>query len=77
MALPLQRGGTHLGMHDVVNGSGYIDCWSKGPVVVPPMHTGFGWVGRWRYGIDAVYGIVKRPFYCTPAAAESITADAG
>jgi hypothetical protein len=70
MALELKRGGMHIGMHDVINGSGYMDGWKGGPVVVPAMHTGFGWVGRWKYGIDAVYGIVKSAFYCVPREAD-------
>ena len=60
-------GRAHIGMHDVVNGSGHMDLYkTSGPVVIPPLASGYGWVGRWSYGIDATYGIVKHPFKCAP-----------
>lgn len=57
----------HIGMHDPINGSGYLDVFvANRDVEIPPLATGFAWAGRWSYGIDDTYGIVKRPFYCSP-----------
>jgi hypothetical protein len=69
-ALPMRGGCMHIGLHDFFNGAGYVDVFPGTPVV-PSMALGYGWPGRWRYGIDRVYGIVKHPFHCRPQAVEA------
>ena len=66
-ALPLRGGRMHVGLHDFMDGAGHMDCYFGTPVV-PSMALGFAWPGRWRYGINTVYGIVKHPFNCRPQA---------
>lgn len=55
----------HIGMHDVINGGGYLDVFD-GEVVIPAWATGFGWKGRWAYSINDVYGIYTPAVRVTP-----------
>lgn len=65
MAMATAKGKIHIGLHDVVNGCGYLDTYD-GNVVIPVDHLGFGWVGRWAWGVDKVYGLVKSAVRVTP-----------
>jgi len=65
MAMATAKGKIHIGLHDVVNGCGYLDTYD-GAVVIPEDHLGFGWVGRWAWGVDKVYGLVKSVVRVTP-----------
>lgn len=70
MEMSTAKGKIHIGLHDVVNGSGYMDTYS-GTLTIPADHLGFGWVGRWSYGVDAVYGLVKSAVAVVPKKATS------
>lgn len=58
LRLATRQGKIHIGLHDPINGAGYMDTW-PGEVVIPADATGFGWVGRWPHGIDKTYGLVR------------------
>lgn len=65
IALPLPKGMAHIGLHDTINGAGYMDTY-PGTVVIPPLSLGFGWANRGSYGIDKTYGLHRPAFYCRP-----------
>jgi len=64
-----KSGDVHVGLHEFVNGGGYMDTY-KGEIVIPPDAVGFAGEDRWSYGIDKVYGLVKSYFYTSPVAAK-------
>lgn len=66
MTMSTAKGTIHIGLHDVINGTGCLDTYT-GTVTIPADHLGFGWVGRWDWGIDKVYGLVKSYFHVRPA----------
>lgn len=65
IALPLRCGKMSIGLHDTINGAGYMDTFA-GTAVIPPMSLGIGWANRGRYGINETYGLALHSFYCTP-----------
>ena len=66
LVLTSAKGGkVHLGLHEVVNGAGYMDSYS-GAVEIPVGASGFGGALSWPYGIGQTYGIVKPRFYAKP-----------
>ena len=58
----------HLGLHDFVNGAGYMDSYA-GEIIIPAEASGFAGANRLSYGINSVYGIVRSYFYTTPVTA--------
>lgn len=72
MRMTSVKGKVHLGLHEFINGAGYMDTY-PGEIAIPADATGFAGVDRWRYGIDKVYGIVKSQFYTTPIAIPDVT----
>lgn len=68
MRLSTRCGKVHVGLHEFVNGAGYIDTY-PGDFVVPADARGFAGVERWAYGIDSTYGIVRHVFNAIPVPA--------
>lgn len=62
-----KEGKVHVGFHEGINGCGYMDTYD-GEVVIPPHAVGFLSALRWKYGIDATYGLFKPCFHTTPVA---------
>ena len=64
--LSLDNGKGHCrGLHDPVNGSGYVDIF-KGVAVMPPLSLGFAGEQQLGYDIHATYGWVRSFLRCTP-----------
>lgn len=61
MRMVSPSGKVHLGLHEFINGAGYLDTY-PGEVVIPAEAAGFGGVKTWRYGVNEVYGLVKSSF---------------
>lgn len=65
IALPLPKGQMHIGLHNTINGAGYMDTYD-GEAIIAPMSLGMGWASRGSYGVDKTYGLYRPALYCTP-----------
>ena len=65
MRMSTSTGTVHLGLHEPLNGAGYMDSYI-GEVVIPADVTGFAAGLEWENSIDNVYGIRKSLFNTKP-----------
>lgn len=65
MTIQTVKGEVHVGLHDPLNGAGYMDTY-PGEVTIPANAVGFVGADRWSYGINKTYGLVRSCFYTTP-----------
>lgn len=59
------KGKVHIGLHDFINGAGYMDTY-PGEVIIGADECGFVGDSRLRYGVDKVYGLVRSAFKAEP-----------
>lgn len=60
-----RQGHIHIGLHDFLNGAGYLDAY-PGELVVPAEECGFVWAGRYECSIDSVYMLNRSALQVTP-----------
>lgn len=65
MRMSTSTGKVHLGLHEPLNGAGYMDS-HIGEVVIPANVTGFAAGLEWENSIDNVYGVKKSLFNTKP-----------
>lgn len=65
MTLKSAKAHVHVGLHEPLNGAGYLDTY-PGQVTIPADAVGFFGANRWKYGINKVYGLVRSAFYTIP-----------
>lgn len=59
------KGKVHIGLHDFINGAGYMDSY-PGEVIIAPNECGFAGDQRLRYGVNKVYGLYRPVFNTEP-----------